>query len=87
MGLKNTRFTSFSWKLILSDTQNVGYTNIVIGLYRDDLCDGFYIVKGYTISRNRWDPRRIYMILVFRSQRQVMGVQVIYMVHPSFKIL
>jgi len=31
-GFKMIRCQGFSWKLILSDTQDVGYTNTVIGL-------------------------------------------------------
>jgi len=46
---RKIRCLSFSWKLILSDTQNVGYANTVIGLSRHELCDGIYVVEGYTI--------------------------------------
>jgi hypothetical protein len=74
-GFVKIRCPRFSWNLVLSDIQNVGYANTVIGLYRHQLCDGFYVVEGYTISRNRWEPRRIEMISVFRRQRQVTDVE------------
>jgi hypothetical protein len=74
-GFVKIRCPGFSWKPISSDIQNVGYANAVIGLYRHELCDGFYVVEGYTISRNGREPTRIEMIPVFRRQRQVMDVE------------
>jgi hypothetical protein len=74
-GFRTIRCPRFSWKLILSHTQDDGYANRVIGLYRHEPCDAFYVVEGYTISRNKREVTSIETILVFRCQRHVMGVE------------
>jgi len=64
-GFRKTRCLGLFGNLSLSDTENGACINMVVGLYKGELCDGFNVVESYTASRNRREQKIIQMILVF----------------------
>lgn len=58
---------------ILKD--NGWYATTMIWLLGHELCDGFYIEKGYTISKNRRESVEVQIILIIRCERQVIDIE------------
>ena len=74
---RKTRCPSFFGKLSLSNTNNDACIDMILGLSRGELCDGFNVVEWYTTSRNIWEQKILQIILVFPSKRKVLEDEMI----------